>query len=251
MSEARYLYCIAQGKDGKDFGKGVEGEEVRLIGENGLVAVVHNCESKPYETEDEERAKRWVKQHQEVVEKVDDEFGPVVPFGFDQIFKEEENLRDFLKANEEKIRKKLEELEGKEEFGITIFYEKELEEDLREEIEREIGEDDGEEMSKGKKYFHQKKLDRKAKEKLEEKLKEYFKQFYKKVKKPSTSVRSEDTKEARELGRFSCLIPTEKIEQLSSILDKIDGREGFKVRFTGPWPPYSFVKDLVGESHGA
>jgi len=43
------------------------------------------------------------------------------------------------------------------------------------------------------------------------------------------------------LINLSCLVAKEKVDSLGEELEKINNMEGFTVRFTGPWPPYSFV----------
>jgi len=40
---------------------------------------------------------------------------------------------------------------------------------------------------------------------------------------------------------LSCLITINGSRSLGDELEKINVLEGFSVRFTGPWPPYSFV----------
>jgi hypothetical protein len=40
---------------------------------------------------------------------------------------------------------------------------------------------------------------------------------------------------------LSCLVDGDKSKDLGEELEAIDKMEGFSVRFTGPWPPYSFV----------
>jgi hypothetical protein len=34
------------------------------------------------------------------------------------------------------------------------------------------------------------------------------------------------------------------VKELGEELEKIEGKEGVEVRFTGPWPPYSFVSKV-------
>jgi hypothetical protein len=43
------------------------------------------------------------------------------------------------------------------------------------------------------------------------------------------------------LLNLSCLLFKEKSKILGEELEKINHLKGFFVRFTGPWPPYSFV----------
>ena len=40
---------------------------------------------------------------------------------------------------------------------------------------------------------------------------------------------------------LSCLVYKDSHTELGEELGKINQLEGFSVRFTGPWPPYSFV----------
>jgi len=49
------------------------------------------------------------------------------------------------------------------------------------------------------------------------------------------------------LLNLSCLVAKEKIDSLGEELEKINNMEGFSIRFTGPWPPYSFVAKPVAE----
>ena len=43
------------------------------------------------------------------------------------------------------------------------------------------------------------------------------------------------------LASYSCLVRDDMAALLGETLDEINGMEGFRVRFTGPWPAFSFV----------
>ena len=43
------------------------------------------------------------------------------------------------------------------------------------------------------------------------------------------------------LMNLSCLLTKDGSRRLGDELEKIASVEGFFVRYTGPWPPYSFV----------
>jgi hypothetical protein len=47
--------------------------------------------------------------------------------------------------------------------------------------------------------------------------------------------------EKQMLVNLSCLVDMERYKALGEELEKIEQMDGFSVRFTGPWPPYSFV----------
>ncbi|MBK8050330.1 MAG: GvpL/GvpF family gas vesicle protein, partial [Anaerolineales bacterium] len=40
---------------------------------------------------------------------------------------------------------------------------------------------------------------------------------------------------------LSLLVGKAKVAELGAQLDQINEEQGVEVRFTGPWPPYSFV----------
>jgi hypothetical protein len=52
----------------------------------------------------------------------------------------------------------------------------------------------------------------------------------------------ETCRDMKFLVSYSCLVREDKVERLGEILDEINSQEGFRVRFTGPWAPFSFVK---------
>jgi hypothetical protein len=44
------------------------------------------------------------------------------------------------------------------------------------------------------------------------------------------------------IAAFLCLVSDGNVDALGNLLDGIDKREGFSVRFSGPWAPFSFVQ---------
>jgi hypothetical protein len=49
-------------------------------------------------------------------------------------------------------------------------------------------------------------------------------------------------KDKKLIAAFSCLVHKEKVKKLGNALGEINSQEGYAVRFTGPWAPFSFVK---------
>ena len=82
---------------------------------------------------------------------------------------------------------------------------------------------------------------------METKADQCFKDFYSRIRKHVDDVRVEKAKQADQgwqmILNLSCLICREAHTELGEELDKINQMDGFSVRFTGPWPPYSFVGD--------
>lgn len=73
----------------------------------------------------------------------------------------------------------------------------------------------------------------------------YFKEFFQKIRACVEEVQVGKVKKEdpprQMLANLSCLLPKEEVSKLGENLDEIGKIEGFFVRFTGPWPPYSFV----------
>lgn len=254
IGEARYLYCIADGAQQISLGRiGIDGNEVYTIPYRDLSAVVHNCSPEPYQSQDEQLVKGWVMAHQKVVETAQERFGTVLPFGFDTIIKgegeadPEENMKQWLRDDCENLREKMEKVRGKAEYGVQIFWEPKVIAEAITRTDDEIGKMDEEMRSKpqGTAYMYKQKLEDAIKREMETLADEYFKDFYNRIRKHADDVRVERVKKGDEnkqmLMNLSCLLSKDNYEGLSTELEGILETEGIFVRFTGPWPPYSFV----------
>ncbi|MDD5014005.1 MAG: GvpL/GvpF family gas vesicle protein [Atribacterota bacterium] len=252
--EARYLYCIINSAEKINFGNiGIEDSEVYTIPYQDLSAVVHNCLPEPYKSEDQEKMKSWVTTHEKVVEVAWEKFDTVLPLGFDTIIKGEENIapdenmKKWLKDDYENLTQKMGKLKDKAEFGVQIFWDpKIISEGLIEKnpdikkLSEEI-----KFKSKGLAYMYKQKLENLLKKEMEKEADRYFKNFYEQIRRCVEQIKIEKTKKLEEnkqmLLNLSCLLFKGKSKMLGEELEKINHTKGFFVRFTGPWPPYSFV----------
>ena len=253
QDQGRYLYCVADSGVRADLGRiGLDGKEVYTIPSSDLCAVVHNCPSKPYKSEDNEVVKKWVMTHEKVVETAWERFGTVLPFGFDTIIKgekdksPEENIKNWLKEEYAKLKEKMNKIRGKAEYGVQIFWDPKFIADEIAKTNEEIKDlnQDIKSKSKGMAYMLKQKLENLLKKEMEKKADLCFEDFYAKIKKCADEIKVEKTKRDEKkpmLMNLSCLADKEKSKELGEELEKINEEEGFAVRFTGPWPPYSFV----------
>jgi hypothetical protein len=46
---------------------------------------------------------------------------------------------------------------------------------------------------------------------------------------------------------LSCLVHKNRLNAVANTLRQFNQQEGLAVRFTGPWPPYSFVSELKSQ----
>lgn len=253
-SEGRYLYCIADSGEQTDLGKiGLDGKEVYTLPFADLCAVIHNCHSEPYKSEDDEVVRRWVITHERVVEAAWERFGAVLPFGFDTIVKgekgisPEENIINWLRDDCSNLKQKINKIRGKAEYGVQIFWDLTLVADEISKANQEIRNMDRDAKSKpeGMAYMLKHKLENLLKKEIEKKANLYFKDFYTRIKRCVDEIKVEKIKKVynkkQMLMNLSCLIDRERSSELGKELEKINKEDGFTVRFTGPWPPYSFV----------
>ena len=250
-----YLYCIADESEAVNFGGiGIEGSEVYTIPFRDLSAVVHDCTAEPYQSDDPEKVKEWVLTHQQVLDGAVEKFGTVIPMGFDTIIcgKEDadpkENMRKWIETDYDTLSSKMAKIRNRAEYGVQIFWETKT-------MARKISDESleikklQEEIStkpKGIAYMYRQKLEELLKNEMANKADRYFQELYEEIKDYADDLRVEKTKKTEDEGRqmllnLSCLLPKDQSEKLGESLEEIDNREGFSVRYTGPWPPYSFV----------
>lgn len=259
--KGRYVYGIAASKETVRLGEiGIEDNEVYTIPYEALCAIVHDCPPDPYQSQDDETVKSWVRAHQNVLDKAKDRFGTVIPLGFDTILQPKDEtippgqvVRDWLKDDYERFCIVLEKIKDKDEYGVQVSYEpgvvgKQITEQSEEikKIKEEMAT-----KSPGMAYMYKQKLEKAAKAEMERLADERFKDFYNNIKKHTEDIVVEKTKKLEKdkvmLLNLSCLVAKEKVDSLGEELEKINNMEDFSVRFTGPWPPYSFVAKPVAE----
>jgi len=254
FEEGRYLYCIVSSGNEKDFGKiGVEDNSVYIVAFNDIGAVVHRCEAKPYETATKEKAGEWILAHQYVVDLATEEFGTVIPLTFDTIFKgNNETLKKWLSKEYRQLKDLSARLEGKAEYGVQIFLENDFVDRILENSEEIKNlKKKLENTSSGSAYLLKKKLENEMRLSKQLAIDKYAKDLYAKIEKLVDDVKIGSTsKEVPEKWKgkqmilnAACLAHKDKVENLGNMLGSLK-KEGFAVRFTGPWPPYSFVGQI-------
>ncbi len=252
--DGRYLYCIVNSGNEKNFGQvGVEDSLVCVVAFRDIGAVVHSCKAKPYETAVKEKAEEWILAHQCVIDLATEECGTVIPLTFDTILKgNNEALKTWLSKEYNQLKVLLARLGEKAEYGVQIFLENSLIDKAMENnkeiqsIKKKL-----ENTSNGTAYLLKKKLEKGVQ--LEKHLltEKYATNLHSKIEKFVDEARLGSTnKEVPEKWRdkqmilnLACLVHKDKVESLGNLLGQIKN-EGFAVRFTGPWPPYSFAGQI-------
>ncbi len=249
-----YVYCVADGGQKASLGPiGIDGREVYSVPHGDLCAVVHDCSAEAYQSTEPHVVEGWVMAHQRVVDKAWERWGTVLPLGFDTIVKgqgdsgAQKSIGHWLADEYESLRRRIEALRGKAEYGVQVFWEPQV-------VARDIAAR-SEEMRKleeairskprGTAYLLRQKAESVLRRELETRASECFRDFYERIKQHVCDVRLERTREvagdSQMILNLSCLACRETSSELGMELEGIDRMDGFSVRFTGPWPPYSFV----------
>ena len=249
-----YVYCIVDGGQEAKLGPiGIDGREVYSMPYRDVCAVVHNCPAEPYQSSDPQVVEGWVMAHQRVVDAAWERWGTVLPLAFDTIVRRrgegepQEDIRKWLADEYEGLRRRIETVRGKAEYGVQVFWEPQVvardiavnSEEIRR-LEEEIRS-----KPRGTAYLLRQKVESALRREMETRASACFRDFYERIKQHVCDIRLERTRKVtgdrQMIMNLSCLAYRERSGELGKELEGIDRMDGFSVRFTGPWPPYSFV----------
>lgn len=255
-TEGLYLYCIAEGLIDSATGMtGVDDNEVYTIQYDGFFLIVHKCRAVVYRSDEREKVEKWILGHQNVIESVCKHCSAILPLGFNTIIRSdekrgltaEENIREWLRKDYARLKEKLNIIRNRVEYGIQILWNTGM---IVNEIMQTVPEIKmltAELRSKppGTAYMYEQKLKGLLKTGMERRADECFKEFYGKIRPKVDDIKVDKTKKIDEemqmLMNLSCLVYKDRVKELGEVLGEIDKKEAFSVRFTGPWPCYSFV----------
>ena len=145
------------------------------------------------------------------------------------------------------LKKKMEKIRGTQEFGVQIFWDSKsaAEEVTNESVEAKKILNEIKFRPRGLAYMYTQKLKEVMKRELEDKAERYFKEFYEDIRSHVNDVRIEKIPKVegdkQMIMNLSCLTSKDRVQELGRELDKINNTPHFSVKFTGPWPAYSFM----------
>lgn len=252
----RYIYGIGLGAKKNFKTKGIEDAEVYLISYKDIAAIVHKCPTVPYQTDDREIAAVWITKHQEVLDEAMMNFSCLIPMGFDVIIdgssvKDPDTVvRSWLKDRYSAITDQMKRLSGKVEYGVKVICAGDVltsmatkNPEIIEATKRLEG------MSKGASYLLRSELDKKIRAAVENLRNSMAKEISDKLREFVDDLKENKPAKENPNGKMNILnvallADPAKVEVIGEFLEEIQTRPGMEVSFTGPWPPYNFVKDL-------
>lgn len=252
----RYVYCVAPLVElGGKFLRGLEGAEVYQIAFQDIGALVHACRAVPYLGEDEQ-VKAWLLAHHQVVDTVWEMTGTVLPMSFDVIIRgdtstsADDNVIRWLKDNYGAFKAKLAAFKGKVELGIQVSWNKTAAAERLAaedpEVRRLQGEMQG--KTKGLAFFYQQRIEKRVRNRLDETADAICGTYLKEIQALAHETLSNKPKrldQGEMLLNLSVLTDRNRIEDIGTLLGSLQEQTGTEVRFTGPWPPYSFVERMT------
>ena len=249
---SRYVYCVALASQVAPLEEtGIQGRNVYAVPHRAIAAIVHNCPPAPAQQPAGSEAKAWVLAHHRVVDAAWKRWGAVLPMNFNTVIvggekSAKEQLHLWLESEYESMTAKLGGFVGKAEYGVQVFWDvKAVGKDLvaksadlkawKEEIDRK---------SRGLAYMEGQRLEKAARERIQAEARVRYEQFHERISQHAGSVAVDKTGRSDHPGQMlmnlSCLVTEEQYPALTAELTRIDAGEGYSVRVTGPWPPYSF-----------
>jgi len=258
--QARYIYGVTPRLKRDNLGPiGIMGNTVYPISYKEISALVHDCRPEPYQGGEQE-VKEWASAHAAVVDAAWVEAGSVLPMSFDVIVKGDEersaeaNVRKWLEEGYEMLKAKLEEFRGKVELGVQILWDPAVitqritaENEEIKELVMEMAT-----KSPGTAYFYQHKIAEAVKDEMEKRAAEDYRGIYERLRAHAVDTHINKVKRLpgkQMIMNLSLLVEREKVQALGEILGEVGEEEGVEVRFTGPWPPYTFAAKIaaIGE----
>lgn len=252
--DALYLYGIVKFGFDLDWREaGINGKDVYTVNEGNFSALVHDCEEKPYISEEPSKIKELIISHNKILDKAMKHFDGVIPLHFNTIIKKGSNsaqydLKKWLNENKERLEKIWNEVEGKKEYGIRIYYEKDkLLQEVSEDREIKEIEESLQEKSHGLKYLLQSKAKSKIDEIAQNRINQFKQRFYDDVKRITEDVKINPSRifideEKDLLLSLSVLVDKHQSNKIRKILMQKAGGD-FSIQLAGPFAPYSFVEN--------
>ncbi len=184
--------------------------------------------------------------HQNIVDLAMHRYETVVPLKFNTIFKGgDEEVINWLNEEHDRLISLLETFKNKAEYSIKISIDDGvLGELVNKHPEVSALKEALENKPKGASYLLQKKLEQKTRVFREVEARAIAEEKFQKIKVFSDEVHQETPsleEKSQMILKISCLVNTENVKPLGKMLSTFIEKDGLTVKFTGPWPPYSFV----------
>ncbi len=249
---ALYVYAIVPApvpRDALEELAGIDASPVRAIEcAGGVAALVHAGDPVPYQGPEED-VQRWILEHSRVVEGAWEAFGTVLPVTFNVIVKgdattsAEARLQAWLAESTDALRQRLHTLARRVELRVEIGFERS--EAARNEAEAQALRGEMATKPPGLRRLLERRLEQVEKEAVERRADRLYPEFRRRI-----ASHADELVENRRARPVPGVVPVlsvallarrEAVEALGAELARIETEHpAARIRFLGPWPPYSF-----------
>lgn len=263
VQQGRYLYCMVDAT-ASDTGvlstTGINDNQVYVIETDGVGAVVHDCDT-VYDADDLDQIKQWLVTHQQVVDAASDVFGTPLPMRFDTVFEGgDAGVEHWLADHYQSIQDDVRSFAETWEYRITLLWDSSLFEDRITEQDDRLQElqQRQQQAGSGKQFLLQKQHKKRIQElkqdqrtdlvaQLKESISPVVNELAEQNSRPALSDETELPGEQEQIMRVAVLADEDAETALGERLDRVVEQDGVEIRFTGPWPPYTFAPDIGSE----
>lgn len=263
LQQGRYLYCVVDttASDTETLSTtGIAQNPVYIIETDRIGAVVHNCET-VHDVDDADQLKQWVVTHQQVVDVASDVFGPPLPMRFNTVLEGgNASVEDWLVTHYESIHDELQSFAGMWEYRITLLWDSSPFEDRITEQDDHLQElqQRQQQAGAGKRFLLEKQYEKRIQElkqnqrtdlaeQLAETITPVVNDLAEQESRPTLFDDTHSSTEREQILRVAVLADKDREVALGNRLDTIVEPDGVEIRFTGPWPPYTFAPDIGAE----
>ncbi len=240
--DGKYVYCIIQSAEERDFGPigiGEDDRRVYTVHHEGLAAVVSDTPIRIYDPTREN-----VLAHELVNETVMRDF-TVIPMSFGTIFRTRDDIRELLNSTHKALEDVFRKMKDKIEFGLKVLWDRKEVTSRLEETDEQIRhlkeEITGSEQSST--YFARMQLGRLVESALEDAANAYVADIHESLKPVAVASRTNKPIGDRMILNAAYLVDRSSEEEFDQVVKDLSQKYGaaLSFKYTGPWPPYNFV----------
>ncbi|MEV2252872.1 GvpL/GvpF family gas vesicle protein [Streptomyces sp. NPDC050147] len=260
MSGLRYVYAICRPFDAALQAQvtGVDGAPPGQVSHHGLIAVVGTVPEQDFaeeplrrHLEDLDWLSATARAHQSVIDALTAVTTPL-PLRLATVFRDDAGVRAMMEAREDSLRRTLERLDGRVEWGVKIYADAEAARPAAE----------PEKAVSGRDYLRQRRQRNRAHEEMWESAEKFARRLHDTLCEQAEDARlhaPQNSALSKESGRnvlnAAYLVPRADSEAFVELVERVKGEEsGMRVELTGPWAAYSFAgmeaegDDMAGEA---
>ncbi|GHG87285.1 GvpL/GvpF family gas vesicle protein [Streptomyces lanatus] len=256
MTTLRYVYAVCRPFRSALQAQltGVAGVPPKQLTHHGLVAVVSTVPEADFgeaplraHLEDLDWLTVTARAHQQVIDALTAVTTPL-PLRLGTVFRDDSGVRTMMEAREEDFRRVLDRLEGRVEWGVKVFVEREPAQDA------EPGPPEHGAQS-GRDYLRRRRMQTRAHEDVWQRATEFAGRLHEKLSAFAEDSRLHAPQSAALSGasgqnvlNAAYLVPRADSEEFVELVDREkDDAPGIRVELTGPWAAYSFTGEFAEE----